>query len=69
MDRTNVIDLLLRKQGDRSLREFADEVGCSAAYLSDIYRGNRQPGKKILRFLGLRRKRTVEVTYTYGRAV
>jgi len=66
MERTEVITLLRRKQGDRSLREYAKHVGCSAAYLSDLYRGNRDPGKKIMLFLGLTKRRRVETTY--GRA-
>jgi len=63
METEDVMKMLRDKQGDMSLREFADVVGCSAAYLSDLYRGNREPGNKIMRFLGLRKRRIVESTY------
>lgn len=49
----DVIGMLKKKQGERSLRQFAIELGISAAYLSDIYRCNRRPGKAVLRQLGL----------------
>ena len=67
MKRADVMDLLMRRQGDRSLREFAVEVGCSAAYLSDLYRGYREPGRKIMRYLGLAKRRSVETTYVRAR--
>lgn len=59
--------LLQAKQGDKTLREFASVVGVSAAYLSDLYRGNREPGKKIMKFLGLRKSRVVETSYAKTR--
>jgi transcriptional regulator with XRE-family HTH domain len=62
-----VLQLIRFSQGDRSLREFAKEVGVSAAYLSDILRGNRSPGEKILKFFKLKKARTVTVTYSYSR--
>lgn len=43
-------ELRQRKQG-RSWRSLAREIGCSAPYLSDVIRGNRKAGPKILRFL------------------
>lgn len=67
MTKTDVLDLLKTKQGERSLREFAEEVKCSPAYLSEIYRGTRQPGNKIMRFLGLTRRKTVETAYVKAR--
>jgi hypothetical protein len=39
-----------------SLREQARRWGISAAYLSDVMRGRRYPGKKILVHLGLEGK-------------
>jgi hypothetical protein len=65
MTQEQVLELLKEKQGDRSLREFALEVGCSAAYLSDVYNGNREPAKKILDYLGLTRTRTVKIVTVY----
>jgi hypothetical protein len=61
MTKDAVIRLLKQKQGDRSLREFAREVGVTAAYLSDIYQGRREPGPAIQRYLGVRR----EIRYEY----
>ena len=57
-DRTQVNELIRKKQGKRSLRSFATAIGLSAAYLSDVLRGNREPGPKILGLLKLKRLRT-----------
>lgn len=51
----NVVDMLAKKRGARPWRELAAEIGCSAAYLSDVINGRREPGPKILDFLGLER--------------
>jgi len=59
----DIIRLLQQKQGDRSLRSFAADMGCSASYLSDIYLGRREPGPKITAFLGFERRTTVQTTY------
>jgi transcriptional regulator with XRE-family HTH domain len=64
----NPVDLLKRRQGDKSLRQFAVQVGVSAAYLSDLYRGNRFPGPRILHFLGLKRNVKKSVVYSYKKA-
>jgi transcriptional regulator with XRE-family HTH domain len=53
MKTKRVIRELKARQGQRSLRQFARELGISAAYLSDIYLGRRGPGPKVLRPLGL----------------
>lgn len=58
-----VIGRLQKQQKSMSLRQFAKVIGISAPYLSDIYNGNRHPGPKILRMLGLSRERAVSVTY------
>jgi hypothetical protein len=47
-----------------SLREQARLWGISAAYLSDIMNGRRNPGKKILSKLGL--EPIVKVTRTFA---
>ena len=36
-----------------SLRSFAAHLGVSAAFISDIARGNREPSGKVLQYLGL----------------
>ncbi|HEX5426639.1 MAG TPA: hypothetical protein VFW94_24215 [Candidatus Acidoferrales bacterium] len=61
----DVINLIRCEQGEKSLRKFADEIGITASYLSDLYLGRRQPGKKILGHFGIEKKKTV--TYTYER--
>jgi transcriptional regulator with XRE-family HTH domain len=58
-----VLKSLRRKQGHLSLRQFAESMGISAAYLSDVYNKNRQPGKKLLKTLGLCKQSTRTVTY------
>lgn len=61
--RGEVITMLKAKQGRQSMREFAKVLGCSAPYLSDIYRGNRDPGPLILNYLGLEKVVKREITY------
>jgi len=51
----DVVAILKEKQGSKSLRGFAEELGISAPYLSDIYRGNRGIGPAILNKIGLDR--------------
>lgn len=68
ISREEIINLMRAKQGSMSLRKFADEMGCSAAYLSDIYSKQRNPGKKILDRLGLTFKKKILITYSKKRA-
>jgi hypothetical protein len=65
--REDVIEQLKKKQGEQSLRSFAQTLGCSAPYLSDIYNGNRDPGPLILNELGLERRVETIVTYVKRR--
>jgi transcriptional regulator with XRE-family HTH domain len=65
----NPVQLLKSRQGEMSLREFSKQVGVSAAYISDLYRGNRFPGPRILRFLGLKRNVKKAVEYSYRKGV
>ena len=62
-----VVDLLRKRQGKKSLRVFGREIGVTAAYLSDVFRGNREPGPTILTLLGVRRTKTTETTYEKGK--
>ncbi len=55
LSRAAVVALLKEKQGDRTQLEFSKEVGVSPAYISEIYRGTREPGEKILNWLKLKR--------------
>lgn len=62
--REQVNQLIRREQGGNSLRSLAFKWEVSAAYLSDVLLGKREPGPKILSPLGLKRKRTVTIIYT-----
>jgi len=59
-----VMARLKARQGERSLREFADELGLSAAYLSDVYLGRRGIGPKLLKTMGLTKDEQITVTYS-----
>ncbi len=63
MEKHELIDFIRQKQGQSSLRAFATEVGCSAAYLSDIYAGKREPGPKVLEFLGVIKQTEIKTSY------
>lgn len=41
-----------------SMAAFAKVIGCSTAYLSDFYRGNRGAGPKLLTYLGMKKQIT-----------
>jgi DNA-binding transcriptional regulator YiaG len=60
-----VVKMLKKQQGERSLRQFASDLGISAPYLSDIYHGRRRPGKAVLSQLGLVKKEPVRPEPTY----
>ncbi len=49
------IALLKERQGDLTRWKFAMSMGVGTAYLSDMMHGRRDPGPKILEFLGLRK--------------
>jgi transcriptional regulator with XRE-family HTH domain len=57
------IEMLKERQGTKSLRGFAEEIGISPMYLSDIYKGRREPGWKALAHIGL--EKVVERLVTY----
>lgn len=63
LETAEVIRLLKKMQGGRSLRKFAVDLGISAPYLSDIYNGRRGPGKAVLSHLGLIKNVRLETTY------
>ena len=53
----DVIRLLRREvQRQGSQLALAHHMGASPAYVSDVLRGDRKPGKLVLRYLGLERK-------------
>jgi hypothetical protein len=49
-------------------KEFAAELGISAPYLFDILGGNRPPSEQVLNFLGLKRIKTVQITYVEAKS-
>jgi len=55
--------MLRQRQGKRSQRELAREMGISAAYLTDLYKGRRAPGDKVLSYLGLEKVVTYTTSY------
>ena len=61
------IKLMKSRQGNRSLREFARALNVSAAYLSDIYLGNRLPGPAIASAMGYSCAKTKVVTVKFTR--
>lgn len=58
-----VAGLLRRRLEEfKTLKALAKESGISAGYLSAVMSG-KEPGPKVLRFLGLRRERSISVIY------
>jgi transcriptional regulator with XRE-family HTH domain len=49
----DVLAMLKQRQGVRDQNTFAQEIGISFQLLSDIYRGTRNPGQQVLRYLDL----------------
>lgn len=56
----DVVSILRKKQGKRTNRAFAAELGISAQFLGDIYDNRRTPGDKILLPLGLKSRMIYE---------
>jgi len=40
-------------QGERSQTEFAEQLGVSTSYLSDVYNMRRHPGRSMLKTMGV----------------
>lgn len=60
--REQVIALLKQKQGDLTGTEFAKRLGISGSFLTEIYKGRRDPGETILSQLGLSKRVLYEKT-------
>lgn len=54
LTKDQVIELLRKKQGERSAKELAEELDITPQYLSDVFLGRREIGPSILAPLGLR---------------
>lgn len=61
----DVIRALKEIQGSTPLRQFAEEIGCSAALICKVYKGDRDVGPKLLGYLGLERHKKVKVEMTF----
>lgn len=62
-DREQVIELLRKRKGSTPLARFAVEIGVKPLYLSQILAGYRNPGIRVLKYLGLGKEKTVKVSY------
>jgi len=56
----DVLRMMKRQQGDRSQYALAKELGVSNQFLTDIFKGRRAPGKKLLSALGLTQRTIYE---------
>jgi hypothetical protein len=61
----DILDIMKAEQGSQSLRVFAAKMGVSAAYISDIYRGRRHPGAKVLDYFGIGKTSQIVVEYAF----
>ena len=57
-DVKELLALMKRLQGERSSSAFATDLGISKQYLTDIYKGRREPGNSVLRALDVTRNVT-----------
>jgi transcriptional regulator with XRE-family HTH domain len=55
LDLDGFLKFLKQKQGDQSDRKFAQQLGVSPSYLSDVYNGRTVPGESITAALSARR--------------
>jgi transcriptional regulator with XRE-family HTH domain len=55
LSREKLLARMRKRQGRRTQKAFAAELGISEPFLSDIYAGKRDPGHKVLSKLGLAR--------------
>ena len=60
--REQMIALMRQKQGDLTGTEFAKKLGISGSFLTEIYKGRRDPGEAILSQLGLSKRVLYEKT-------
>jgi len=56
----DVLRMMKRQQGDRSQYALAKELGVSNQFLTDIFKGRRAPGEKLLSALGLTQRTIYE---------
>ena len=68
IDRDEFIRMLKREQGSLSDSQFANHIGVSPQYMSDVYLGRRDPGEKIAEFFGYEPVRAYKLKKKNGRA-
>jgi transcriptional regulator with XRE-family HTH domain len=50
----DIIELLRKAIGDGTAKDYAAKIGVSQQFLSDVLKGRRAPGHKLLAALGLK---------------
>lgn len=60
--REQLVALMKQKQGDLTGTAFAEKLGISGSFLTEIYKGRRDPGEKVLSQLGLSKRVLYEKT-------
>jgi transcriptional regulator with XRE-family HTH domain len=53
------VEMLAARKAGKTMRELAQEIGCSAPYVNDVLKRKRAPGPSILKYLGLTAVKTV----------
>jgi Helix-turn-helix len=53
-----LIAIMKRVQGERTLTKFAAELDLSKQYLSNVYNGHKEPSERLLHKLGFTRQTT-----------
>ena len=59
IDEEEIIDYLKNLQGNKTATEFAKQLNCSCAYISDVYHGKREVGPKLLKSLNITKTKTI----------
>lgn len=49
-------ELLRKRQGERTQKDLAEELGISPQHLGDLMRGNRMPGKSLRKKIGIEKR-------------
>jgi transcriptional regulator with XRE-family HTH domain len=55
MSQPEIVQIIRERIGKGSQRDFAQSLGVSPSYLSDVLKGRRDAGPKVLAALGLKR--------------
>jgi transcriptional regulator with XRE-family HTH domain len=55
----DVKELLQQIRGERSVTQFATDLGFSKQYVSNVLHGNKEPSDLLLRRAGIRKKVTI----------